>query len=126
MCLEIPDSRTLNNAQVMMLRHPITGQGATVDDSQLELHKNIMEKFFSFLKIRVRQLCLNGRKGCNSIVTYYGFTILDLLREREGDSEQRSLDAALLPLFIDFRSKYPSGHNSRAPVNRHLQTICST
>ena len=80
--------------------------------------------FFSFLKIRGRQLCLNGRKGCNSIVTYYGFTILDLLREREGDSEQRSLDAALLPLFIDFRSKYPSGHNSRAPVNRHLQTIC--
>ena len=80
--------------------------------------------FFSFLKIRGRQLCLNGRKGCNSIVTYYGFTILDLLREREGDSEQRSLDAALLPLFIDFCSKYPSGHNSRAPVNRHLQTIC--
>ena len=86
MCLEIPDSRTLNNAQVMMLRHPITGQGATVDDSQLELHKNIMEKFFfSFLNIRGRQLCLNGRKGCNSIVTYYGFTILDLVRLQEGE-----------------------------------------
>ena len=50
MCLEIPDSRTLNNAQVMMLRHPITGQGATVDDSQLELHKNIMEQFFLIFK----------------------------------------------------------------------------
>ena len=47
--------------------------------------KILWKSFFSFLKIRGRQLCLNGRKGCNSIVTYYGFTILDLVRLQEGE-----------------------------------------
>ena len=39
-----------------------------------------------FYKFFARQLCLNGRKDCNSIVTYYGFTILDLVRLQEGRS----------------------------------------
>lgn len=58
-----------------------------------------------FLKFLARQLCLNGRKDCNSIVTYYGFTILDLLREEGGDSRSWSWTrSGRSELFIDFGS----------------------